>query len=135
MDLKDLTPTGIAAIASALSATLLGLGRIVYVRLIKRDEHTQKRLTDAQEHDQDVELSDRAEMLKALREQIRRLERTLEAQDKRIQSLEAIIEKNNSERVQHLTTIARLEIKAEGLERENRDLKRLVGLYEGSEPS
>ena len=135
MDLKDLSASSIAAIATAISGTLVGLGRIFYVRLIKKDEQVHLLKTDAQDHSQESEVSDRAEMLKALREQIRRLERTLEGQDRRIQSLEAVIERNNSERVQHLTTIARLEIKAEGLEKENRDLKRLVGLYEGSEPS
>lgn len=134
MDLKDLSPAHLAALATALSTTLIGLGRVLYTRIIKQDSQSHQLKLDAQEHDQDRETSDREEMLKALREQIRRLEKTLEGQDRRIQSLEAIIERNNNERVQHLTTIARLEIKAEGLERENRDLKRLVGLYEGSEP-
>lgn len=133
MDLKDLSTESIAALASAASATLIGLGRVIYLRYIKRDESEAKLLADQQDFSQEREVSDRAEMLRSLREQIKRLEKALEAQDKRIQSLEGIIEKNNSEKMQHLTTIARLESRCEALESDNRRLRREAGLAETSE--
>lgn len=128
MDLKDLSTAHLTAIASAISATLLGLGRVVYLRLMRRDEFEQKRLTDQQDHSQELELSDRDELLKALKSQIKAL-------DNRVKSLEGLLERYQTERIDHLTTIARLELRCQVLERENKDLRREVGLGERSEPS
>lgn len=117
----------IAAIASAISATFIGLIQYFYTRVIKKDEFEQKRLTDQQDHSQELELSDRAEMLKLLKSQVKSL-------DSRVKSLEGLLERYQTERIDHLTTIARLELRCEGLDRENRHLRKSIGLSEGSEP-
>jgi len=124
MDLKSLE---IGVIATAVGTALVGGLRVIYVRFIKRDEQESKRLTDQQDHSQEREISDRAEMLRALKSQ-------LKAMDTRVKHLEDMLERYQTERVEYLTTIARLETKCEGLERENKDLRRQVGLHEASEP-